>query len=235
MSAEQGHLLQPTLTLLEHCPEERKEIMDLLAQCPATRRASCPQCGATTVQVVNVEKKSLGAALLAEWLLESTAAGVAAGSKTILCNACVACGFQWVPGSLPEAVGRLLADQFGQASRQRIMAQLTQSANEYQEAADRVRRETRRDALIMVSMVAGVALLIWSYTAYFSPQAKALRHDLERTDAWVACVVKQPQAKKPDCGPSVSRASLNAWFTHGHMDVLGNLALRARLTSLTAP
>ncbi|SRR6266576_2204732 len=217
------------LELLGKSPNEQNELTRLLNQLPATQRATCPTCGATTVQVVNVQKKDIGAAMLAEWLFDSTAAGVAAGSRTIICNVCVACGFQWLPGSSQEALARLFSDQLGQDNRQRVLARL-EARDESLKAESQA---THRTIGIMVAFAVVVVAVGWVYTALFSPEARALVLDLNRTNTWVNCVLQVRSRTKPDCGPAVSRASLNVWFDHGHMDVHDNLPVRVKLERLT--
>jgi hypothetical protein len=217
------------LELLGKSPNEQNELTRLLFQLPPTQRATCPMCGATAVQVVNIHKKDIGAALLAEWLFDSTAAGVAAGSRTITCNVCVACGFQWLPGSPQEGLARLFSDQLGFDNRQRVLARLEERNETLKEAS-----RTRQRVILTLVAFAVVAVAVgWAYTAHFSPAARARVLDLKRTDTWVNCVLQGRTRTKPNCGPAVSRATLNAWFEHGHMDVLANLPVRAKLERLT--
>jgi hypothetical protein len=223
------------LELLGKSPNEQNELTRLLFQLPPTQRATCPTCGATAVQVVNVHKKDIGAALLAEWLFDSTAAGVTAGSRTITCNVCVACGFQWLPGSPQEGLARLFSDQLGYDNRQRVLARL-EDRDETLKEESRIRQRVIGTivAFAVVAVVVG-----WGYTTQFSPAARARVLDLQRTDTWVNCVLQGPNVlqgrtrTKPNCGPPVSRGSLNAWFEHGHMDVLANTPVRAKLERLT--
>ncbi len=217
------------LDLLGKSPNEQNELTRLLFQLPPTQRSTCPTCGATAVQVVNVHKNDIGAALLAEWLFDSTAAGVAAGSRTITCNVCVACGFQWLPGSPQEGLARLFSDQLGLDNRQRVLARLEERDETLKEES-RTRQRVAA-TLTAVAVVAGV--VIWAYTTQFSPPARALARDVQRTDTWVNCVLQERTRTKPNCGPPVSRASLNAWFDHGHMDVHDNLPVRVKLERLT--
>ncbi len=217
------------LKLLGKSPNEQNELTRLLFQLPPTQRATCPTCGATAVQVVNVHKKDIGAALLAEWLFDSTAAGVTAGSRTITCNVCVACGFQWLPGSPQEGLARLFSDQLGFDNRQRILARFEERDETLKEES----RTSQRVYLTFVAFAVVAAVVAWAYTTYFSPAARALVLDLNRTNTWVNCVLQVRSRTKSDCGPAVSRASLNVWFDHGHMDVHDNLPVRVKLERLT--
>jgi hypothetical protein len=210
-------------------PDERSEFTALLAQLSSTQRATCPMCGATTIQIVNIQKKDVGKAMLAEWLLDSTAAGVAAGSSTLLSNACVACGFQWIPGSPPEALARVFSGQLGTETRQRLLARLEQRD---QTLTEQQQTRTRYLGIFFALLVGGVTVAL-VYNAYFSPEGRAQAADLKRTEAWVNCVIRTPPRSKPDCGPPVSRASLYTWFDNGHYDVGRNLPVRARLERLT--
>src|SRR5438874_36040 len=135
------------LVLLNSSPAECRDLATRFAQLAAAQRATCPRCTATTVQIVSVQKKNLGAAMLAEWLLDSTAAGVAAGSKTVLSNACVACGFQWVPGSLHEAFARMFSGQLGGDTRRHFLDRLRHRDEELREGQEK----SRRTVLILVA------------------------------------------------------------------------------------
>lgn len=216
------------LAILTSSPAERSDLIALVAQLQPAQRATCPKCGSTSVQVVNIEKKNLGAAVLAEWMLDSTAAGVAAGSKMVPSNACVACGFQWLPGSLPEALARLISGQLGEDNRKKVLAQVRRREQEQQVE----RKHARRNGWILAGVIAALVGGAWAYSAYLSPAARERAQDLQRTDVWVSCVLAQQPRSASTCG-AVPRTSLNAWFEHGHMDVLADWPVRARLESLT--
>ena len=218
------------LALLSSSPDERNDLTVRLAQLPPAQRATCPKCAATTVQIVNVEKKTLGAAMLTEWLLDSTAAGVAAGSKTVLSNACVACGFQWLPGSLHEALARLVSGQFGEDIRQHVLAQFRR----HDQALEQLKAESQRTLAILGAVVAIVAVGALVYSAYFSPAARARAADLRRTDSWVKCVLEEHPRNTAACGEPVARSSLNAWFEQ-HADVLANIPVRTKLEGMSIP
>ena len=78
--------------------------------------ASCPSCGSPSIQAVPVERKKLGQAVVAEYFL-GTAAGVAAGSSTVIQAMCLSCGTQWFPGTKQEEEIRALSGQLGEAAK----------------------------------------------------------------------------------------------------------------------
>ena len=213
------------LDLLKAAPSVARELVSLTAQLAPAERSRCPKCGATTVQIVTLQKRNLGAALLAEWVLDSTAAGVTAGSKTVLCNACVACGFQWLPGSPQEAIARLVVGQLGDDTRRRIFTELERQAQKSQEEQDRSHSQ--------LAAVAGIAAVvgfgIWVYSALLSPTAK----QLQRTGAWIDCVVKAKGPKMSDCGPSPSEDDRVAWFKR-HMETWPDRQRQITVESLLA-
>lgn len=209
-------------------PAERSKLIALLSQLPPEQRATCPKCRSTSIQVVNVEKKNLGAAMLAEWLLDSTAAGVAAGSKMILTNTCISCGFQWVPGSIPEAVTRLQSGQLGDDTfRKQLLDQMRRREQEQQVQ----RQHARRNGWIFAGIVAALSIGVWAYATQLSPEARARAEELQETDQWVRCVLAQHPRDASTCGP-MTRVRLNTWFEHGHMDMLANTEVRATLEKL---
>jgi len=84
-----------------------------------------------------------------------------------------------------------------------------------------------------MALAATLAVCVWVYSARFSPGARARAEDIRRTDAWVKCVLQEHARNTADCGEPVSRASLNAWFERGHMDVLANMKIRTRLENMS--
>jgi len=123
-----------------------------------TSEPTCPRCGATSVQAVSVAKRSVGQALLAEMVLDSTAAGVIAGSKTVIVNACLICGMQWVPGTEGERRMRALSGQLGdiakRAEEDRIAAEQAAKAK-----TDRTARIAGLVLLVVLIAVAVYALI----------------------------------------------------------------------------
>jgi hypothetical protein len=214
------------LPMLKTNPTEQGELMSLLAKFPQERRAQCPRCGAATVQVISMQTKNLGAAVLAEWLLDSTAAGVAASSKTVVCNACVACGFQWLPGSLQDALARLVSGQFGSDVRQ---AAFNRWESLIQESDDERHRSARRLAWLGALAVT-VAIALWAYFANWSPEARTRAAQFQRAEAWANCVVASKSSTVAECGPlPVPRDVLNDWLNGGHLDVWNNPRMQATL------
>jgi hypothetical protein len=148
--------MSDALQALQSFPAEWEQLKALITSLPPSQRATCPACAATTVQVTNVQKQDLGAALLAEWAFESTAAGVTAGSNLVLTNVCVACGCQWVPASPQEALARLFGGQLGDEQRVKTVAHL------------QLRLETKRkqDRQLMIRvlwlLLGGVALVLYA-------------------------------------------------------------------------
>ena len=68
-------------------------------------------------------KKSLGKALLTEYFL-GTAAGMAAGSDTVIVATCLKCGQTWSPGSLAERKLRLESGQLTDVEATRVVAEV---------------------------------------------------------------------------------------------------------------
>src|SRR5207302_1798275 len=101
------------------------------------------------------------------------------------------------------------------------------------QARQQEQEKSRRTTLIVVALLAMLAVGLWIYSENFSAQARAIAEDLKRTDSWVACVLQEHPRNTTACGKPVLRASLNAWFEHGHMDVLGNIPTRSKLESMS--
>ena len=148
---------QNALSVLRDHPDEWSALKRLVTGLPSRQRASCPACGAVEVQVANVESKDLLAGVVAEWAFESTAAGVTEGTSHTICNVCVACGRQWVPGSPQEALARLFAGQLGSEERNQLVARLDQQLGESQKENHRLANSV---ILILLLGAALVALLV---------------------------------------------------------------------------
>jgi NMD protein affecting ribosome stability and mRNA decay len=88
---------------------------------PTSEAATCPSCGSPSVQAIAVARKDIAAAVLTEYFA-GTAAGVAAGSKTIIQNVCTKCGAQWLPGTKQEDRLRALSGRLGPEAQQRETA-----------------------------------------------------------------------------------------------------------------
>lgn len=83
---------------------------------PVGGPATCPRCGSSSIQAVPVRKANLLRAWVAQDLL-GTAAGVAAGSDTVIQALCLKCGANWIPGSAHEDRLRALSGALGSAAR----------------------------------------------------------------------------------------------------------------------
>lgn len=83
----------------------------------------CPKCSSPSVQAVQVTKRSLAAAVLAQDLL-GPAAGVVAGTSHVLTNVCLGCGCQWIPGTEYERQLRAIAGQLGPEAQRTELARI---------------------------------------------------------------------------------------------------------------
>jgi hypothetical protein len=77
--------------------------------------------------------------MLAEALLDSTAAGVAASSSTVIQAVCLKCGCQWLPGTEQEKQIRALSGQLGEGA-QLIAERALITAKDKQKKSDRTLR-----------------------------------------------------------------------------------------------
>jgi hypothetical protein len=112
---------------------------------------TCPKCGATSVQAVSVAKRSIARAMLTEWALDSTAAGVAAGSSSVIVATCLTCGAQWLPGTEQERRMRAASGQMGPD------AQMVEEERQQQEKVAKAANE--RTIVIGVAIIASIILL----------------------------------------------------------------------------
>jgi hypothetical protein len=119
--------------------------------------ASCPTCGSASIQAVTVERKKIGQAVLAEYFL-GTAAGVAAGSSTVVQNACLACGQQWFPGTEQERQLRALAGQLGETAKRAEVRRREEAEKQ------KVRDRRTTSIAVFVFLLLIVAGLIWMAT-----------------------------------------------------------------------
>lgn len=151
--------------------------------------ATCPQCGSTSIQAVPVPKKNLGDAVIAEYFL-GTAAGVAAGTSTVIQAVCLKCGCQWFPGTVQETRIRALSGQLGEAARRGEL-----------ERQDREKRRKQSDArvLALLGLVVFLALGVWLSISEVQEQhaAKLKRSRLvdSTTQAWSALQARSQQGK----------------------------------------
>ena len=117
--------------------------------------ATCPSCGSESIQAVAISRRSAVTALLTEELTGSTAAGVAASSRSAIEAICLACGARWVPGSQREQEMRALSGQLGadvaSETRARIAAR--------EELLRQDKKRALRGILIIIAVLVGLALL----------------------------------------------------------------------------
>jgi hypothetical protein len=116
-------------------------------------QATCPKCESTSIQAVPVERKKIGEAVLAEYFL-GTAAGVAAGSATIVQAICLKCGCQWFPGSEQERRLRALSGQLGDAARREEENRLASEL----ESTRRAERERNIGLLVVLAILVVVVV-----------------------------------------------------------------------------
>jgi len=121
---------------------------------PPPGQATCPKCGSTSIQAVPIEKKKLGEAVIAEYFL-GTAAGVAAGTSTVIQAMCLVCGCQWFPGTKQERQLRALSGQLGDHAKRAAESEL--AAQEQQQK--REARTNRIAALIIILII--FAVIVW--------------------------------------------------------------------------
>ncbi|HKV74614.1 MAG TPA: hypothetical protein VJN95_08845 [Gemmatimonadales bacterium] len=114
--------------------------------------AACPRCESPSVQAVAVQRKDIGAAILAEYFA-GTAAGVAAGTKTVIQNVCTKCGAQWLPGTSQEQTLRLLSGRLGADAQQAEIARL--------EKEQKAAVEAQSQKALAWIVLAGLAFVVW--------------------------------------------------------------------------
>ena len=78
----------------------------------ATPIAICPKCASRSVQALTRARGSATTAAILE-VVGGTAAGVTAGRSDEAFVKCLACGFEWEPGSEEEYFTRALSGQLG--------------------------------------------------------------------------------------------------------------------------
>jgi hypothetical protein len=99
---------------------------------------------------------SIARALLAEMVFDSTAAGVAASSTTVIQNVCTVCGQQWFPGTSHERQIRILSGQFG-AEAQAEELQRIRAESEARERSRRSNATGLLTGLVIILVVVVVA------------------------------------------------------------------------------
>ena len=113
-------------------------------------QATCPRCGSPSIQAVPIPRKKIADAIITEYFL-GTAAGVAAGSSTVIQAICLKCGCQWFPGTVQEQRIRALSGQLGDAAKRAEQARLA-------EVAAAKERETKEHQVI-AAVVIGIVIL----------------------------------------------------------------------------
>ncbi|HEX9155970.1 MAG TPA: hypothetical protein VF819_10425 [Nitrospira sp.] len=116
--------------------------------------ATCPKCASPSIQAVPIERKKLGDAVIAEYFL-GTAAGVAAGTSTVIQAMCLSCGCQWFPGTKQEQQIRALSGQLGDHAKRLAESELATQERERQKEA----RTNRIAALIIILII--MAAIVW--------------------------------------------------------------------------
>jgi hypothetical protein len=116
--------------------------------------ATCPKCNSASIQAVPIEKKKLGKAVVAEYFF-GTAAGVAAGTSTVIQAMCLSCGCQWFPGTKQERQLRALSGQLGDHAKRTAESELA--------AQDVQRKKEARTNLIVVWIIFLIifAVIVW--------------------------------------------------------------------------
>jgi hypothetical protein len=113
------------------------------------KSATCPRCNSSSIQAVPVERKKVGQAILAEYFM-GTAAGVAAGSQTVIQAVCLSCGCQWFPGTRQEQSIRALSGQLGEKAMR----------EEHQRIAHAKASSRRLDKVIWIAIVILVVIIV---------------------------------------------------------------------------
>ena len=116
-------------------------------------KATCPQCGSPSIQAVPIERKKVGDALLAEYFL-GTAAGVAAGSSTVIQAVCLKCGCQWFPGTVQEQRLRAASGQLGEEAKK------VEEARAAKAKAEQAKGETIRAIGCLLLVVLIIAVVV---------------------------------------------------------------------------
>jgi hypothetical protein len=143
---------------------------------------TCPRCASSSVQAVSIQENDVTRAMLTELSL-GTAAGVTAGSRTIVQALCLKCGLTWFPGSPLEHRIRALSGQLGPEARD---AEAKTMEAEARAARARRIRSYCIAALVIVLVVSGIiALTVW-YGNRSDKQERAARLFIWRRDSTAA-------------------------------------------------
>ncbi len=82
---------------------------------------SCPKCGSTALQSVNVKRATVPKALAAEYFAAMPAG--AAATRTVQLSVCPKCGARWLPRTTQERQMRALSGQLGPEAMRAAQAQ----------------------------------------------------------------------------------------------------------------
>jgi hypothetical protein len=126
---------------------------------------TCPNCNSPSIQAVPVRRSSIARALLAEIVFDSTAAGVAASTRTIILNTCLKCGTQWLPGTQAEERLRVLSGQRGEQAKRELIAG-------EQQAAAAAAKDRNQNAVVLLGLLGFIFLAIVAGTIYNNRQAE---------------------------------------------------------------
>lgn len=130
-----------------------------------SEQATCPSCSSPSIQAVPIPRKKIADAIITEYFL-GTAAGVAAGSSTVIQAICLKCGCQWFPGTVQEQRIRALSGQLGDAAKRAEQARLA-------EVAAAKERENKEHQVIAAVVIGIVILGVVGYGFWQSAQDDA--------------------------------------------------------------
>ena len=158
--------------------------------------ATCPQCGSTSIQAVPIPRKQVGNAVIAEYFL-GTAAGVAAGTSTVIQAVCLKCGCQWFPGTAQESRIRALSGQFGEPARRAELERLDHQKRRKASVTKALAFVTK--ALAFVGMGAFLAALAWAFIGDLQQERADRQREVQLVDsttqAWSALQSHSAQGK----------------------------------------
>jgi predicted nucleic acid-binding Zn-ribbon protein len=117
--------------------------------------ATCPKCGSPSIQAVPIEKKKVGDAVIAEYFL-GTAAGVAAGTSTVIQAMCLSCGCQWFPGTKQEQQMRALSGKLGDQAKRVAESELAE-----QEKQLEIQARDKRIVVLAIILIILALIVYW--------------------------------------------------------------------------
>jgi predicted RNA-binding Zn-ribbon protein involved in translation (DUF1610 family) len=125
---------------------------------------SCPRCGSTVLQSVQVRRSSVPKPLAAEYFAAMPAS--AASADTIQQFTCLKCGAHWIPRTMPERQMRALSGQLGPEAMRAAQAQAQAQAQAEAAKVKPVRglpKVPTRTYVIAVIMV--LVILVYLFTS----------------------------------------------------------------------